>query len=625
MKLYQPIPIMKNKILLMLFFLSGSILLAQRQMENLDRGLVAIQQNNGFYVSWRVLGTDSDNLAFNLYRKSNDAKPVKLNEKPISGATFFIDKTAKSSENNEWFVKTVEHGKEQESKGGFQIIANSESNNYISLPLKKINGYVANDVSVGDLDGDGRYELVVHMTGKGHDNSHKGLTDPPIFQAYTLEGKLLWEINLGKNIREGAHYTQFMVYDLDGDGFAEMVCKTADGTIDGLKNVIGDASKDWRDTDEKSPTYGKILKGAEYLTVFDGRTGKAVATVDYIPERGDLRGWGGFGGNGHNDNTGNRADRFTACVAYLDGVHPSVVMCRGYYGRTVLAAWDFKAGKLTSRWVFDSKVGTNPYSGMGNHGLSVADVDQDGRDEIVFGAMVVDDDGKGLYTTGLRHGDALHVSDLDLDNPGLEVFGVHELEDGAKGLGAALYDAKTGRILFSGSPNEDVGRGVAENIVTDKKGAQLWWSGSKGLFDTKGNKLGDSPRAANFVIYWDGDLSRELLNSNYIDKYGVGRLLTAEGATSNNGSKSTPALSADILGDWREELILRSIDNSELRIYTTTIPTEVRQYTLMHDPQYRLSIAWQNVGYNQPPHTGFYMGYGMEKAPKPNIVLVKKN
>ncbi|WP_348799829.1 rhamnogalacturonan lyase [Flavobacterium adhaerens] len=606
-----------------ILFLIGFSVFGQRQMENLDRGLVAIQQKDGFYISWRVLGTDSDNLAFNLYRKSNEAKPVKLNDKPISGATFFIDKTAKSSENNEWFVKTIEKGKEQEAKGSFRISANSEAKNYVSLPLKKIDGYTANDVSVGDLDGDGRYELIVHMTGKGHDNSHKGLTDPPIFHAYTLEGKLLWEINLGKNIREGAHYTQFMVYDLDGDGYAEMVCKTADGTVDGVGNVIGDATKDWRDTDEKLGTYGKILKGPEYLTVFDGRTGKAVATVDYIPERGDLRGWGGFGGNGHSDNTGNRADRFTACVAYLDGVHPSVVMCRGYYGRTVLAAFDFKNNKLTSRWVFDSKDGKNRYSGQGNHGLSVADVDHDGKDEIVFGAMLVDDNGKGLFTTGLRHGDALHVSDLDLDNPGLEVFGVHELEGGSEGLGAALYDAKTGKILFSGSKNEDVGRGVADNIVADKKGAQLWWSGSNGVFDTKGNRVGDSPSAANFVIYWDGDVSRELLNSNYIEKYGLGRLLTAEGASSNNGTKSTPALSADIWGDWREELILKSNDNSELRIYTTTIPTNVRQYTLMHDSQYRLSIAWQNVGYNQPPHTSFYMGYGMEKAPKPDINLVK--
>ena len=297
-------------------------------------------------------------------------------------------------------------------------------------------------------------------------------------------------------------------------------------------------------------------------------------------------------------------------------------MCRGYYGRIVMAAWDFKDKKLSSKWVFDSKNGNNPFSGMGNHGLSVADVDNDGKDEIVFGSMVVDNDGKGLYSTGFRHGDALHVSDLDPEISGQEVFGVHEIEEGTTGPGVVLFSAANGKVLFTAAPNEDVGRGVADNIDPTRIGAQMWWSGSKGLYDIKGNKIGEAPRSTNFLIYWDGDASREILNSNYIDKYGKGRLFTAEGARSNNGTKSTPALSADILGDWREELILRSEDNSELRIYSTTIPTTIRQYTLMHDSQYRLAIAWQNVGYNQPPHTSFYMGTGMKTAPKPNIKLV---
>lgn len=592
-------------------------------MENLDRGIIAVNQNGKFFINWRVLGTDPDDLAFNLYRKSGTQKAILLNEKPITGATNFSDETANPAENNTWFVKTVINGKENETKGSFTIVANATIKDYLSIPLKAIKGYTANDISVGDLNGDGQYELVVHMTGIGKDNSFLGLSDQPIFQAYTLEGKFLWEINLGKNIREGAHYTQFMVYDLDGDGIAEMVCKTADGTIDGTGKVIGDASKDWRDIDEKSRTFGKILKGPEYLTVFDGRTGSAVTTVDYIAERGDIGAWGGRGGNGGNDSNGNRVDRFTACVAYLDGVHPSVVMCRGYYGRIVLAVWDFKDKKLTSRWVFDTKDSKNPYSGMGNHGLSVADVDADGKDEIIYGSMCVDDNGKGLYTTGYRHGDALHVSDLDPEIPGLEVFGVHEIEEGTKGPGVVLFSATDGKTLFTAMEDEDVGRGVADNVDSTRVGAQVWWSGSKFLYDIKGNQIGEAPKSTNFLIYWDGDTSREILNSNYIDKYGKGRLFTAEGAQSNNGTKSTPGLSADILGDWREELILRSTDNTELRIYSTVIPTDVRQYTLMHDPQYRLSIAWQNVGYNQPPHTGFYMGKGMKTAPKPNIVLVK--
>ncbi|APA00870.1 hypothetical protein BIW12_04665 [Flavobacterium commune] len=612
----------KNLIIALVFQLSSSLLFSQKQMESLDRGLIAVKENGHFYVGWRVLGTDADNLAFNLYRKSGTNAAVRVNDQPISGATNLIDDKANPAEENSWFVKTVSNGVEKEAKGSFSIPANSPDKNYLSIPLKGISGYTPNDCSTGDLDGDGRYDLIVHMTGKGADNSFTGLTDPPIFQAYTLEGKFLWEINLGKNIREGAHYTQFMVYDLDGDGIAEFVCKTADGTTDSANNVVGDASKDWRDTDQKSATFGKILQGPEYLTVFDGKTGKIINTVPYIPERGDIGKWGGKGGNGKNDRTGNRVDRFTACVAYLDGVHPSVVMCRGYYGRIVMAAWDFKDKKLSSKWVFDSKDGNNPFSGMGNHGLSVADVDNDGKDEIVYGSMVVDNDGKGLYTTGFRHGDALHVSDLDPEIPGQEVFGVHEIEEGTKGPGVVLFSAANGKVLFTAAPNEDVGRGVADNIDPSRIGAQMWWSGSKGLYDIKGNAIGEAPRAANFVIYWDGDASREILNSNYIDKYGKGRIFTAEGARSNNGTKSTPALSADILGDWREELILRSEDNSELRIYSTTIPTTIRQYTLMHDSQYRLAIAWQNVGYNQPPHTSFYMGTGMKTAPKPNIKLV---
>lgn len=616
------IPLSKKLLLLLLFFnLSTWMLFSQRQMENLDRGVVAIKENGKFYIGWRILGTDSDDLAFNLYRKNGTNTIVRVNDKPITGATNFIDSSANATENNTWFIKTVLNGIEKETVGSFTIPSNSPDKPYLSIPIKEKKGYIPNDVSTGDLNGDGKYDLIVHMTGKGADNSFKGITDPPVFQAYTLDGTFLWEINLGKNIREGAHYTQFMVYDLNGDGIAELVCKTADGTTDSANQVIGDASKDWRDTNENSPTFGKILKGPEYLSVFDGRTGKVITTTDYIPERGNIGGWGGKGGNGKNDATGNRVDRFTACIAYLDGIHPSVVMCRGYYGRTVLAAWDFKDNKLSSRWVFDSKDKDNPYSGMGNHNLSVADVDNDGKDEIIFGSMCVDDNGKGLYTTGLRHGDAIHVSDLDPDIPGLEVFGVHEIEEGTTGPGSVLFAAATGKILFTEAPNEDVGRGVADNIDNTKVGAQMWWSGASSLYDIKGNKIGKVPGSTNFLIYWDADSSREILNSNYIDKYGHGRIFTADGAKSNNGTKATPALSADILGDWREELILRSADNTELRIYSTTIPTTIRQYTLMHDAQYRLSIAWQNVGYNQPPHTSFYMGKGMKPAPKPNIVL----
>jgi rhamnogalacturonan endolyase len=590
---------------------------AQRLMENLDRGIIAVYQGHGkVYVGWRMLGTDPENIAFNVYRKIG-TNTVKLNAKSVTESTNYTDNYVSGAE---YFVKTVLQGKESATRGSYIL---KDTLSYLSIPLKTPPGYTPNDVSVGDLDGDGQYDIILHQTGRGRDNASPGITDPPIFQAYKLDGTFLWEINLGKNIREGAHYTQFMVYDLDGDGIAEFACKTADGTIDGAGKVIGDSSKDWRELTPNTPKYGKILSGPEYFTIFSGRTGEALATTDYIPARGDIGSWGGIGGNGKNDNTGNRVDRFTACVAYLDGIHPSVVMCRGYYGRIVMAAWDWRGGKLTSRWVYDSN-GTL-FSGMGNHNLSVADVDGDGKDEIIYGSMCVDDNGHGLYTTGLRHGDAIHVGDLDLDHKGLEVFGIHEIEEGTKGPGAAVYDAKTGEILFKGSMDKDVGRGVAENIDPERKGAQMWWSGSKELYDIKGNVIGEAPKSVNFLIWWDGDLSRELLDGNHIDKYKTGRIFTADGCVSNNGTKSTPALSTDILGDWREELILRTTDNQSLRIYTTTIPTKYKIPTLMHDPQYRLSIAWQNVGYNQPPHTGFYLGVGMKPAPKTKIIIQSSN
>lgn len=581
---------------------------AQRIMEKLNRGVLAVSSGiDSVFVSWRLLATDPENVAFNVYRNN-----TKLNAKPLTKATCFTD--THGSVNDYYAVVPVVHEKEIVlEKAGTPTNATS----YFDFPLKTPEGYRPNDASVGDLNGDGNYELVLHQVGRGHDNSHRGMTTPPIFQAYRMDGKMLWEINLGKNIREGAHYTQFLVYDFDGDGKAEFVCKTTDGTKDGVGNVIGNPESNYVNTD------GKILDGPEFLTVFDGMTGKALATVDYIPNRYPVDGWGGIGGNGGNDNNGNRVDRFLACVAYLDGVHPSMVMCRGYYGRSVLAAWDWRNGELTSRWVFDSaKPGLEKYSGMGNHNLTVADVDSDGKDEIIYGSMAVDNDGTGLYSTGLRHGDALHVGDFIPSRPGLEVWGIHENEVPVKGYengyGAALFDARTGEIIWGKLPGKDVGRGVAADIDSTSPGAEMWCSGSGGLWNNKGEIIGESPSSANFLIWWDGDLLRELLDRNKITKYKGKVLLNAQGFRSNNGTKATPTLSADLIGDWREELILPAEDGQSLRIFTTTIPTRYRFVTLMQDPQYRLSIAWQNVAYNQPPHTGFLIGYGMPFPVKRN-------
>ncbi len=591
---------------------------AQRQMEYLDRGVVAVQDEEGkVFVGWRMLGTDPQNIAFNLYRSADGKKAKKINKAPLTSSTSFRDTEADPKKNNTYFIKPVLNGKEQEASETAEVW----QQNYLTIPMQTPEGYTPNDASVGDLDGDGDYEIIVHMTGRGRDTSHKGFTDEPIFHAYTMEGELLWTINLGKNIREGAHYTQFIVIDMDGDGKAEFATKTADGTVDGKGNVIGDAGKDWRNKD------GYILEGPEYFTVFSGETGEALATADYIPGRGDLCGWGGVGGNGGNDCDGNRADRFLAGAAYLDGKLPSVLMARGYYGRSVIAAWDYRDGKLSSRWVFDSENRQNPFSGQGNHGLSINDVDGDGKDEIVYGSMAVDHDGTGLFSTGLRHGDALHVSQLDPNNPDQLAWGIHENETNETGPGVALFNARTGDIIWRGEEGKDVGRGLAADIDPRNPGAEMWWNGRGGLHNVKGERLGKNPRSANFAIWWDGDLLREILDRNFIDKWDYEkeeqvRLFTAEGAVSNNGSKANPALSADLFGDWREEVIFRTEDNKALRIYTTTIPTEHRFYTLMHNPQYRMSIAWQNVGYNQPPHTSYFLGHGMEKPPMPDIKVV---
>ncbi len=583
-----------------------------RQMEKLGRGLVALRQTNGgVMVGWRLLASDAPGTGFNIYREFPGAPPQKLNTRPLAGPTDFVDQHPDFSLTNRYYVRALDGGKEQPESGKFVLPAERRrSRPYLEVPLQTPDGYRPNDGSVGDLDGDGEYEIVLHQAGRGRDNSQAGFTDPPILQAYKLDGTLLWTINLGRNIREGAHYTQFMVYDLDGDGRAEVACKTADGTADGTGKVIGDAESDYRNRD------GKILDGPEFFTIFDGRNGAALATHDYIPSRGDIGGWGGVGGNGGNDHNGNRVDRFLACVAYLDGVRPSVVMCRGYYGRTVLAAWDWRNGKLTSRWVFDTDKGYPAFAGQGNHNLSVADVDADGKDEIIYGSMCVDDDGRGLYSTGLRHGDALHVGDLDPSRPGLEVWGIHENETSRSGPGVAFCNAKDGHVYWSGDEGRDVGRGLAADIDPRHWGAEMW-GGSGGLRDCQGQRIGPAPRSVNFAVWWDGDLLREILDRNVISKWNwrtasLEPLLRADECASNNGSKATPVLSADILGDWREEVIWRTRDNRALHIYSTTIPTEHRMRTLMSDPQYRLSVAWQNVGYNQPPHTSFYLG-----SPKP--------
>lgn len=609
---------------------------APYQMENLGRGVVAVRTGaSSVYVGWRLLGLDPSTIAFNVYRGS-----TKLNASPITATTNFVDNGATFGSALTYTVRPVLNGVEQAASAGFTLPANAATQQFLNIPLQVPQGgktpdgvsytYTAGDASVGDLDGDGEYEIVVKWDpSNAKDNSQAGLTGNVFLDAYKLNGKRLWRIDLGRNIRAGAHYTQFIVYDLDGDGKAEVACKTADGTISGTGQVIGNGSADWRDLtpNPASGRIGYVLHGPEFLTVFNGQTGAVLATTNYIPGRGKDSDWG--------DNYGNRVDRFNAAVAYLDGVHPSLIMLRGYYTRTAIVAWDFRDGKLTQRWHFDTRTAdlSKPDAGMansehmGNHQVSIGDVDGNGTDEIIFGALCINSDGTKRYTTGLGHGDAFHVSDMDPDHPGLETYGPHEVPSLYGNNGSEMHDAKTGAVLWGASGNaQDVGRGVAFDIDPRHRGYEAW-SSVGGLFTCKGQLISNTkPPSTNFGVWWDADPLRELLDRNHIDKWDwntgtAKRLLTATECTSNNGTKATPALSADILGDWREEVIWRTNDSTALHIYTTTIPATNRMYTLMHDRMYREAIAWQNSAYNQPPHPSFYLGDGMSAPPKPNMYM----
>lgn len=595
---------MKRIITLLGIALSTSLCFGQYQMEYVNRGVVSVRTGNNNFVSWRWLGVEDD-ISFNLYRNG-----TKVNSSPLR-VTNYTDNGAPS--NATYYVRTVVGNSEQPASE----TVGTWAQNYLNIPIQRPSGsYVANDCSIGDVDGDGIYEILLKWDPtNAKDNAQSGVTDNVFVDCYKLDGTRLWRINLGRNIRAGAHYTQMAFYDFDGDGMAEFMCKTADGTVDGKGKVIGNANADYRNSG------GYILSGPEFLTVFNGQTGEAMATANYIPARGSVGGWG--------DTYGNRVDRFRVGVAYLDGKRPSALFCRGYYTRLVVAAWDWRGGKLTSRWTFDgSAPGNGSYNGQGDHSLSIADVDDDGKQEIISGSAIIDDDGKPYYNTGYGHGDALHVSDLDPDLPGLEVFNIQE--SGGPAQDCYMYSAKSRRVLWTkggATSEEGPGRCVSADISARTRGAECWVAGGVtpgAPYTCKGVSLGSSqPPSVNFLAWWDGDLLRELLNGTSVTKYGGGNLLNASGCASNNGTKSTPALSGDILGDWREEVMFRTSDNSALRIYTTTTPSTHKLRTLVHDPQYRMALAWQNGAYNQPPHVSFFLGDGMEAPAKPNIVLIK--
>ena len=643
----------------------------QSQMEKLDRGLVAFPTTAGkVFVSWRLLGTDTPGTAFTLLKNGT---PVAEN---ITGATSMsVDGTA-DDEFEVWAYDVHSDA---------LVIRASETvkpwaKSYLELKLERPETgaqggtYSPNDCSVGDVDGDGQYEIFVKWDpSTSKDNSQSDKTDNVFLDCYKIVNgtasncELLWRIDLGVNIRAGAHYTQFMVYDFDKNGYAELMCKTAPGSKDGQGNYVNQAAtddnikaadntKDWR------TSAGRINGGQEYLTVFDGMTGAAIHTIAYYPNRNakaelsEAEGtfnWDDRSGKKDRGDYGNRGERYLAAVAYLGGPdeNPSGIFCRGYYTYAYIWAVDFDGQELKTRWlhnsdkkdsysVMDADGQTETYKGdictsglgrytmyaNGNHNLSVGDVDGDGKDEIVWGSAALDDDGKVLYAVGYGHGDAIHLGDLDPDRPGLELFDVHE----EKGDYAwDLHDAATGEIIWKGGQKgQDNGRGLAADIVADSRGYEFW--SSYGGFDSNsrnqnpfnaitGEQAGSSKPSMNFRIYWDGDELDELLDGITISKYGKSSLMLGPGlsaigassmgnSSSCNGTKATPCLAADIFGDWREEVILWSkTDNATLNVYSTAYETDYRFPTLMHDHTYRMAVAWQNTAYNQPPHLGFYL------------------
>ncbi|HEY6877370.1 MAG TPA: rhamnogalacturonan lyase [Polyangiales bacterium] len=598
-------------------------------LERLDRGLVAVPVEGGVYLGWRLFGDEYGNaseLAFRVLRNGEEIATV-------ADSTNYLD--PKGAPDDDYSVVPVRAGATGEPSAP---ALRAEPEGYLRVPLsappagttpgsptcEKPNEqytYTANDASTGDLDGDGRYELVLKWDpSNSKDNSQSGCTGPVYLDAYELDGERLWRLELGPNIRAGAHYTQFVVADLDGDGRAEVMLKTAPGTRDASGDFLSkgpaaadDDRVDYRSRSNAGGRTGYVLTGPEYLTVFDGKSGRELATVDYVPGRGTVKAWG--------DDYGNRVDRFLAAAAFLDDTGlPSVVMARGYYTRTTLTAWNYRDGALQQLWRFDSNdtprdARGKPFSGQGAHSLSIANVDDDPQQEILYGAMAVDHDGRGLCSTGFGHGDALHVGDLVPSRPGLEVFMPHE---DTSQPSYDLRDARTCEVLVQGAvTGKDTGRGVADDISSTSEGAELWVSGTD-LLDARGDRAGATPSSVNFLVYWDADPLRELLDAVTVSKYGGGgALLRCDACSANNGTKSTPALVADLFGDHREEIVWRETDGAALRIYTTTTPSRTRMYTLMHDAQYRAAVASQNVGYNQPAHTSFALGAG--DTPKPSL------
>ena len=650
------------------------------QMEKLGRGVVAVPTSNGGtgrLVTWRLLGTDDPyKTTFDVLRNgSSIAQNLKVtNYKDAYGnATSEYQIVVKVNGEevettapvkawaNVWMKLPLDRPANGVTKPYYTTNGSVSKGNFVELDYRESGqeySYTPNDCSLGDVDGDGEYEVFVKWDpSNSQDNSNNGVTGNVIIDCYKLNGTKLWRIDLGKNIRAGAHYTQFQVYDYDGDGKAEMICKTAPGSIDGTGVYVNQASdnatikaadnsKDW--TSEA----GRVNGGHEYLTVFNGSTGKAINTIAYYPNRnGAAALYAGEGTkNWHTSGSdygsyGNRGERYLAATAYIDGPdkNASAIFCRGYYTYAYIWAVSFDGEKLIPRWLSSHENGSSykvttwdaqgnttsknfsnlsptrgsgsgTMFGNGNHNMSVADVDGDGKDDIIWGSAALKHDGTLRYGTGFGHGDAIHVGQMIPGREGFQVFEIHE--EGSCSYGWDLHDAATGEILYSATGSKDNGRGMAAQLSAATKD---WWFSSANDRQQRNATTGEVGSTANgsmnFRMYWDGTVQDALLDGNTLDKYNESdtkfdRLVTfynlGPGSTCN-GSKKTPCISADLFGDWREEVVFHYEDDNEtyLGIYSTNIATDYAVPTLMHDHTYRMGICWQNTAYNQPPHLGY--------------------
>lgn len=602
---------------------------AQRPMDKLDRGLVAVKKPVGVYVGWRIQGEEYYDTQYNLYRDG-----VKLNETPLDVSNY-VDASGTAA--STYTVRAVVRGVEQEACAPVKVWSDS----YLTVPMGRVYSrrghdvthlYDLNDVSAADLDGDGQYELIVKRTNMTDANDLFPVENDSAyvcFEAYKLDGTKLWTIDCGPNMVSGSNVeTNIVAYDWDGDGKAELLMRAADGTILPGNVVIGDISRNYRDRITHSPNLTYMTTGAEYLLYMEGATASLYNQREFPLKRleegeTDLKkAWG--------DDTGHRCNKFFFGAPFLDGRRPSIFLGRGIYTRHKMIAYDVnpETHELTERWRWNCNTG-GPWYGQGYHNFGIADVDWDGRDEIVYGSMVIDDNGKGLSTTGLGHGDAQHCSDLDPYRKGQEIFAC--LEESA---GANYRDATTSKVYYRYTQASDCGRCMAGNFTDDFLGSQMV-AGSGFTSSVTAASLGTSWSGItqNFCLYWDGDLcleSMDYTNLRDVTQQGAGTpavfkygsntpVFVASGTYTNNYTKGNPGLQCDLLGDWREEMVLRTTDNMALRIYTTTNATPWRNYTLLHDMQYRQAIVWQMCGYNQPPHVSYFLGQaeGITCAPPP--------